>query len=203
MYITTRFLKHAVFMICLAAALTLATSAQSAAETVSAPSPAVEALAREEVKLRQAKNEAEVFYITTRLAPHAFTAGDMTKAAAYAGDLLKRAESMKANWNYGNAVHAANLVLGRIALAAGDTPEAARRLLAAGRTPGSPQLNTFGPDMVFAKELLAKGEKKTVLEYFDLCAKLWTSENGKLAAWKTAIEKGETPDFGANLRYFF
>jgi hypothetical protein len=76
----------------------------------------------------------------------------------YAKNLLIQAESMKDNWNYGNAVHTANLVLGRIALADGDVEEAKCLLLLAGQTPGSPQLNSFGPDMLFAEELLEKGE---------------------------------------------
>jgi hypothetical protein len=196
-------LKRFVLLFCLAAGLTLAVSAQPEAGTATGPSPSVRALADDELKLTRAKNESDRFYITTQLAPRAFTAGDMAKAGGYAEVLLKQAESMKENWNYGNAVHAAHLVLGRIALASGDSKEAISHLLAAGRTPGSPQLNSFGPDMLFASELLAKGERKTVLEYFDLCTRFWKHDNQKLAEWRAAVEKGEAPNFGPNLRYFF
>jgi hypothetical protein len=55
--------------------------------------------------------------------------------------------------------------------------------------------------MMLAKELLEKGERKSVLEYFDLCVKFWTGDNGKLSQWRTAVQSGEVPDFGANLRY--
>jgi hypothetical protein len=112
---------------------------------------------------------------------------------------------MKDNWNYGNALHKAHLVLGQIALNAGDMDEAKRQLLKAGKTPGSPQLNTFGPNMVLAKNLLEKKETDAVLKYFELCAEFWKDKNGKsdgkLDEWKTAVKAGETPDFGANLRY--
>jgi hypothetical protein len=47
----------------------------------------------------------------------------------------------------------------------GDIEEAKKQLLLAGKTPSSPQLNSFGPNMILAKELLDKGEKDTVLHY--------------------------------------
>ena len=110
---------------------------------------------------------------------------------------------MKDDWDYGNAVHTANLVLGRIALAAGDIDEAKRLLLLAGKTPGSPQLESFGPDMLFAKELLEKGEKDVVIQYFTLCSAFWKMDDGKLAQWKTEVQDNEIPDFGPNVRYVF
>jgi hypothetical protein len=143
------------------------------------------------------------FHMTREIAPLAFSAGDQVKAGMYAKDLLIQAESMKDDWDYGNAVHTANLVLGRIALAAGDIDEAKRLLLLAGKTPGSPQLDSFGPDMLFAKELLEKGEKGAVIQYFTLCSSFWKMDNGKLAEWKTEVQNNEIPDFGPNVRYVF
>ena len=56
--------------------------------------------------------------------------------------------------------------------------------------------------MTLAKELLEKGEREVVLEYFDLCAKFWELERDKkLKKWKSQVEAGKTPDFGANLVY--
>src|SRR5438034_904853 len=71
------------------------------------------------------------------------------------------------NWNYGNVVDAMNQVLGRAALRQGNRDEARRALLAAGATPGSPQLNSYGPTFVLAREMLGKGEKDVVLQYLD------------------------------------
>ena len=146
---------------------------------------------------------ADSFYDLTKAAPRAFNAGEHENAAALANQLLAEAEHWKTNWNYGNAIHAANLVLGRIALAKGETEDARKFLLAAGKTPGSPQLKSFGPDMLFATEMLKKGETKAVLEYFELCAKFWERKDDRLDVWKAAILRGETPDFGPNVRYFF
>ena len=49
--------------------------------------------------------------------------------------------------------------------------------MAAGATPGSPQLDSFGPNMTLAKELLEKGQPDVVLHYFALCKNFW--EDGR------------------------
>lgn len=165
----------------------------TAAKLVAAKEPIVKTTDDKELKL----------VMTQEIATLAFTAGDLTKAAFYANDLLIQAESMKENWDYGNAVHAANLVLGRVALASGNVDDAKTYLLAAGRTPGSPQLDSFGPDMLFAQELLAKGEKNAVIQYLDMCSKFWKMGDDDLAKWKTEIETDKMPNFGPNTRYFF
>ena len=90
----------------------------------------------------------------------------------------------------------------------GNLAAAKKHLLAAGATPGSPQLNSFGPQMQLARELLEKGEKETVLQYLDLVARFWanpderTEANPKriarehlkqLEAWKKQIREGKVP----------
>jgi hypothetical protein len=155
-----------------------------------------------QVKERKAvTDEQKKFYEATDLTKAAFSRGEKENAKALAEALLKQAETMRDDWNYGNAVHVANLVLGHLALASGDVKEAKRFLLEAGKTPGSPQLNNFGPNMRLAQELLEKKETAAVLEYFELCAKFWKPEFSKLEVWKFNVEKGEMPQFGANLLY--
>jgi len=105
------------------------------------------------------------------------------------------------DWNYGNAVQDVNIVFGRLALSEGKMDVAKQFLLAAGQSPGSPQMNTFGPNMTLAKALLEKGEKDTVLEYFTLCSKFWKMDHGKLKEWSALVKQGAMPDFGANLLY--
>jgi hypothetical protein len=152
---------------------------------------------------QEPRDTAAAFYKATKAAPAAFKAGDMSKAALLSNNLLKQAESWKDDWNYGNAIHVANLVLGRIALVNNEPDKARVYLLNAGRTPGSPQLNSFGPNMLLASEMLKIGESKAVLEYFDLCAKFWDPKHSLLEVWKADIKNGNTPDFGANLLYQF
>jgi hypothetical protein len=52
-----------------------------------------------------------------------------------------------------------------------------------------------------AKELLEKGEGDVVIQYFDLCSKFWRNHRGRLEHWKSLAQKGEIPDFQANLFY--
>jgi len=87
------------------------------------------------------------------LAKRALAAQKVQKAKEYAERMLKQNYS---GWNYGNNVHHGNIILGRIAIKRDDLEEAKKRLINAGNTPGSPQLNSFGPNMALAKELLEK-----------------------------------------------
>jgi hypothetical protein len=156
-------------------------------------------LATYEPKLRTATDATDRFYRLTDLSAAALSAGELEKANTYALDLLKQAPAHKKDWNYGNAIHVGSLVLGRIAFLSGDINTAKQYLIDAGRTPGSPQLDTFGPNMRLAKELLEKGEREVVIQYFDLCAKFWENHNGRLERWKTIVKQGGVPDFGASL----
>ncbi len=55
--------------------------------------------------------------------------------------------------------------------------------------------------MLLAKELLERGEKDTVLDFFKHCRGFWTFGKEKLDAWSWQVSQGETPDFGINLMY--
>jgi hypothetical protein len=141
----------------------------------------------------------ERFYRLVDLAKAAFDAGD-PKATVYANELLNVAPQYATDWNYGNAIYFGNWVLGRVALQQGNTAAAGQYLLSAGATPGSPQLNSFGPNMILAQELLQKGQTAEVLQFFNLCANFWKMEGGKLAEWAAVVKAGKMPEFGINLR---
>jgi hypothetical protein len=145
--------------------------------------------------------ESEKFYMLADLAKVALEADEIDKAKSYASELLSSANRYPNDWNYGNAIHHGNLILGRIALRLGDLTSAKKYLLSAGNTPGSPQLNSFGPNMSLAKELLEKGEMEVVIKYFQLCANFWEMGKDRLEAWTAAVRTSEMPDFGANLDY--
>ena len=132
------------------------------------------------------------------LAKMALAANKTQKAKEYAEQMLNQ---NRAGWNYGNNIHHGNLILGRIALRSDDLEEAKKRLIKAGETPGSPQLNSFGPNMTLALELLKKGEKEVVLKYFELCLKFWKRGKDRIQEWSTDIENDELPNFRANLAY--
>jgi tetratricopeptide (TPR) repeat protein len=135
----------------------------------------------------------------TDLPAMAFDAGDLDKARAYAERLLT--ESGRLRGNFGNAVHKGNLIMGRIAVRQGRLAEAVTFLRASGETPGSPQLDSFGPNMSLAKDLLERGETDAVLDYFELCRVFWKMGGARLDAWSREVRAGTIPNFGANLRY--
>ena len=63
-------------------------------------------LAAKEIVVKNTQDKDVLFHMTKDMAILAFKAGDMVKAGFYSKDLLKQAESMKEDWDYGNAVHA-------------------------------------------------------------------------------------------------
>lgn len=149
---------------------------------------------------------ARKLYLLSNLAPAALAAKDFGKASTYANQLLAlgRSEQNQPGFGpsiYANSTHVGNIVLGKIALMNGDVTLAKEHLLAAARISGSPTLISFGPDMQLAKDLIEKGQRDAALSYFDLCARFWTNDRGRLPRWKDIVAKGSVPDFGANLGY--
>ncbi len=126
----------------------------------------------------------------TELAEMAFAAGELEKARGYCVALLAGDDGPD-SWDRGNRIHTGNAVLGRIALKEGDVGKAKGHLIAAGKCGGSPQLNSFGPDMTLAKELLQRGETDTVVEYLELCGTFW--DKAATDRWVAAIQRGEKP----------
>ena len=138
----------------------------------------------------------------------ALEAGELKFAKLHAMKTLRYNQDRE-SWDYGNIIHKANQILGRVALREGRVADAKTYLLKAGATPGSPQLNTHGPQMSLAAELMENGEKETVLEYLDLVAAFWANPDERtdakskrvarlhrelLEAWKKQISAGKIPD---------
>ncbi len=91
---------------------------------------------------------------------------DATKMYIEGAFLL--ADKLREDWNYFNILHKAHTYLGLIALEENDIEEAKKNLILSGAIEGSPQLKSFGPDMILAKKLLERGEKQIVLHYLRL-----------------------------------
>lgn len=135
-----------------------------------------------------------------RLALTALEAGEYGRAEQYAREL------MSGSPNSGPAVYYGNLVLGRLALQRDNDMAAAKRLLlASAATAGSPTLNSFGPNMTLARDLLLRGEREAVVQFLELCRKFWKTSNAlkKLDEWTALVKGGVVPDFGANLQYCY
>lgn len=148
-----------------------------------------------------ATNEMERFEALCAAIDKAKNTGDPNDARELAEELERLAPKYKGKSSYGNAVQDSNQILGRIALASGKMDEAKKRLLASADSDGSPTMNSFGPNMTLAKELLRNGEKDVVLQYFDLCRKFWKRHVDTLDRWTEDVKNGRLPEFGANLVY--
>lgn len=129
----------------------------------------------------------------TRVCEVALAAGNVERARTTAGELLALADSPTGDWNEGNALYTAHSVLGEIALELGDVERAKEHLSAAARTPGSPQLNSFGPELRLADALLRRGERQAVRDFLREIARFWTSGRSRIELWCLEIERGETP----------
>ncbi|HEY8272809.1 MAG TPA: hypothetical protein VIG33_18090 [Pseudobdellovibrionaceae bacterium] len=94
-------------------------------------------------------------------------------------------------------LHDSHLTLGRIALAEGNLKIAKEELLKSLQVPETPPLQHIGPRMILARELLEKGEAKSVLSYLEQVEKIWKGEKAKskLTKWRTEINAGKIPSF--------
>ncbi|MCA9229560.1 MAG: hypothetical protein KDA57_02830 [Planctomycetales bacterium] len=163
-----------------------------------------------EESMRLSDRQASAVQKSSELAAMAHAAGEFEKARSYAKERLQAATPQSESWNYGNVIHNMNVILGRIALQEGKLDEAKHYLLEAGKSPGSPQLNSFGPQFTFARELLEQGEKAVVIEYLDSVGKFWADPEARdpsnqnsvrvaqehaqlLAKWKKEILEGTIP----------
>lgn len=153
------------------------------------------------VKILDEGSDYQKFLILEAAAEASYELGKFVNAKMYANQLLSISNHFQEDWNYGNAIHKGNIILGRVALRQNDIKSANNYLIKAGNTNGSPQLDTFGPNMSLARELLDKGEKETVIEYFELCKRFWEMDNGRLDSWITSIKGGRKPHFGVNLNF--
>jgi tetratricopeptide (TPR) repeat protein/transglutaminase-like putative cysteine protease len=147
-----------------------------------------------ESALNLTKDDTKRFYSLTNVAEAARLAGSDEKARDYANELLRLAEELPRDWNYGNAVHEGHRIIGHLELKAGDVEAAKKHLLEAGATPGSPQLNSFGPELTLASEMLARGERDAVVEYLQLISRFWKGREDALEGWIILIREGKTPE---------
>jgi len=140
-------------------------------------------------------SEQDAHSILKDLAWKEYTEGGLKKASTYSNELLRLNNLVEKNWNYGNAIHHAHTIIGLVHLESNDIAEAKRRLVLSSKTPGSPQLDSFGPTFLLAQKLLDIGEYGTVKKYLMNCRKFWKRDNGRISLWLEKIGNGEKPQF--------
>jgi len=120
-------------------------------------------------------------------------AGDLKRAETLAAELVKVSREFEGHWNYGNALHHGNTVLGLVAIKRGDIDNAVEYLSKSGNTPGSPQLDSHGPSFCLAIELLKHHRESEVLSYLSQIEKFWDFGYKHLPKWRADIEQGHVP----------
>jgi hypothetical protein len=122
------------------------------------------------------------------LAVAAVEAKDWAKAEAYGRECLAAPGTSP------DSVHACNTVMGLAALQRNELANAKEFLLASIRDAKKSNLmDRWGPNTALAAGLLARGERETVLTYFE-SAKSVVSQNRNLDEWIALIKGGATPD---------
>lgn len=129
-------------------------------------------------------------------ARQSLVAGQTAEAQKYAQEAIALLTSARGSSTAGDAAHVAHQVLGRVALRDSRLDEAKRQLMESASTPG-PRLMDYGPKLGLASELLQKGERQAVLDYFKACAKFWN--RNRLDEWSREITEGKTPEFPTNM----
>lgn len=134
------------------------------------------------------------FYDLDSLITQQYKLGNFVATKELITEYLVLADIYKNNWNYGNAVHDGNMVLGLLAISNGDINKGTEYLLKSGKSPGSPQLDSFGPDLDLANELLKLNKKDEVLTYLKDIRLFWDMDGGLLDKWIDEIDSGEKPE---------
>lgn len=143
--------------------------------------------------LFKSATERQKYYILPTLAKVAIEAEAYDQAELHANRLLEYADKFCCDWNTGNAIHDGNTVSGMVAVKRGDIQTALNSLLESGLAPESPQIATFGPDLMLARELLKHGETTQVIIYLNSIRRIWTKGSGRIDKWIFLINDGERP----------
>jgi len=162
------------------------------------------------VKAKPGNEEIQATFdgIDAQLAEALFEANVDVASAKKSAQAALAANKDPKGWNYGNTHFNSHTRLGRIALREGKVEEAKKHLREAGNTPGSPVLNSFGPDFNLASELAEAGEREAVIEFLDQVAVFWAdpdkeadlgrkelpeAHRKQLNDWKEQLRAGKIP----------
>ena len=115
--------------------------------------------------------------------------------------LLHVARNYEDDWNYSNAIHHANTILGLVEIKEGDVEKATDYLQKSGNVAGSPQLNSFGPSTCLAMELLLKDKNAEVVAYLENVKAFWEYSYKELPQWIEDIKSNEIPENWQRLNY--
>ncbi len=134
------------------------------------------------------------FYSLEDLISAEYKKGNYEAAIEYINEYLELATHYQGNWNFGNAIHDGYRYLGLIGYSQGDLNRAAEYLVKSSESTGSPQLDTFGPELDLANLLLQEGKTEEVKIYLNGIKRFWEMDNGVIDNWLEQINNGERPE---------
>lgn len=135
--------------------------------------------------------------ILPRMAKIALLLSEADKAERYAAEAIALVIPPQTDpfETSAEAIHDANMVAGVLALRRGDIERARQCLLASAHSGGYRELVEHGPNLTLADELLKRGEREVVVEYFEQLRVFWTQGGGLITKWLEVIRSGGTPEF--------
>jgi tetratricopeptide (TPR) repeat protein len=143
--------------------------------------------------------ELQAYMKMTRQLFESLRSGDFATAETIAPEILSMVETYRAaSGMYGDNLFNAYDALGRAAFQKGDFESAQQYLLKAADTPGSPNLDSFGPSLWLAKALLDQGYREAVIAFLRSSKTFW--KNPAIDQWIVNIQAGGHPSFLPNSR---
>lgn len=142
----------------------------------------------------QQTDSKQRFFDMPRASVAYYMLGFYNEARGIANEMKALPKAYSGTWNDGNLAYYSNWIFGMLALDAGKVETSKELLLLSGECGGSPQLNSFGPNMRLAKRLLERGEKETFLEFLDLIERFWKNGENWLTIWREVVEKNREPN---------
>jgi beta-lactamase regulating signal transducer with metallopeptidase domain len=119
------------------------------------------------------------------------------RSRRFAEDLLELAPRFQTDPRYGTAIYKANMVLGSLALKAGERKAAVRYMRRASAAPVSEELEyaSWIPALSLPRDLLEAGERESVVEFLEHMAEINVAGRAYLRDSAAAIRRGQMPRF--------
>jgi hypothetical protein len=147
-------------------------------------------------KERSATRDSKRAELLPQVAEVAIELKNYAKANSYAKELVLEFGDDIDEYEFKEAVHQGNTILGKIALRESNINKAKEYLLISIKAVLQSKKGYLSyPNLSLAKELLEKNEKDVVLEFLKLSEQLVGTDKVSLKKWQNEINNGKVPDF--------
>jgi hypothetical protein len=152
--------------------------------------------------MKEIEDEQEAAFVNQRILIERLIIAELYEEAKdISTKYVQMAAKFQNHWNYGNAIYYGNMYKGLLVLKENSIKEAAISLIESAKTPGSPQLNSFGPNTLLADKMYKLGRVAEVKEFLELCRLFWLLGSSKIDEWVEAIDSNQPPNFASHFLY--